>query len=74
MQCPRCENAELLSKDRSGIEIDYCPDCRGIWLDRGELEKLIERSCNHQAGDEHHSEEPEVHKLKRNLITELFDF
>lgn len=43
MLCPHC-NATLLMTDRQGIEIDYCPKCRGIWLDRGELEKLIERS------------------------------
>lgn len=43
MQCPLC-NVELLLSDRQGIEIDYCPKCRGIWLDRGELDKLIERT------------------------------
>jgi Zn-finger nucleic acid-binding protein len=36
--------------DRQGIEIDYCPTCRGVWLDRGELDKLIERSTQPQAG------------------------
>ena len=35
--------------ERSGIEIDYCPTCRGVWLDRGELDKIIERSLTHQA-------------------------
>ncbi len=43
MKCPSCTE-ELRLMDRSGIEIDYCPKCRGIWLDRGELDKLIERS------------------------------
>lgn len=43
MLCPVCQET-LLMTDRQGIEIDYCPKCRGIWLDRGELEKLIERS------------------------------
>ncbi|QCR18801.1 TFIIB-type zinc ribbon-containing protein [Agrococcus sp. SGAir0287] len=43
MQCPT-DGATLVMSERSGIEIDYCPDCRGIWLDRGELDKLIERS------------------------------
>lgn len=42
MKCPIC-NVELLMTDKHGIEIDYCPTCRGIWLDRGELEKLVER-------------------------------
>ena len=35
--------------ERSGIEIDYCPKCRGVWLDRGELDKIIERSMQHEA-------------------------
>lgn len=48
MHCPRCQETLILS-DRLGIEIDYCPKCRGIWLDRGELEKLIERSSLHIA-------------------------
>jgi hypothetical protein len=43
MQCPICR-VELQMSERSGIEIDYCPQCRGIWLDRGELDKIIERS------------------------------
>ena len=44
MQCPVC-NVELKIADRQGVEIDYCPKCRGVWLDRGELDKLIERSA-----------------------------
>lgn len=44
MQCPVCENVALVMSDRQGIEIDYCPKCRGVWLDRGELDKIIERS------------------------------
>ena len=43
MQCPN-DGALLTMSDRSGIEIDYCPTCRGVWLDRGELDKIIERS------------------------------
>ena len=49
MKCPNC-SASLVMSDRQGIEIDYCPDCRGVWLDRGELDKLIERS-NAQLAD-----------------------
>lgn len=45
MLCPVC-NVELRLADRQGVEIDYCPQCRGVWLDRGELEKLIERSIS----------------------------
>ena len=43
MKCPTCDVA-LLMTDRQGIEIDYCPQCRGVWLDRGELDKIIERN------------------------------
>lgn len=44
MPCPVCQ-VPLAMSDRQGIEIDYCPQCRGIWLDRGELDKIIERSA-----------------------------
>lgn len=43
MPCPTC-NVSLVMSERQGIEIDYCPQCRGVWLDRGELDKIIERS------------------------------
>ena len=45
MDCPVCKNVQLLMTDRQGIEIDYCPNCRGVWLDRGELDKIIDRSA-----------------------------
>lgn len=45
MQCPVCKNINLLMTERQGIEIDYCPQCRGVWLDRGELDKIIERTA-----------------------------
>ena len=45
MKCPNC-NVSLVMTDRQGIEIDYCPECRGVWLDRGELDKIIERASN----------------------------
>jgi len=41
MKCPVCKTTDLLMTERRSIEIDYCPDCRGVWLDRGELDKLI---------------------------------
>jgi len=44
MKCP-VDGTELLMSDRQGVEIDYCPTCRGVWLDRGELDKIIERSA-----------------------------
>jgi uncharacterized protein len=46
MKCPVCKTPDLLMADRQGIEVDYCPTCRGVWLDRGELDKLIERSAD----------------------------
>ena len=55
MQCPNpsCQSEhpkpELTMSERSGIEIDYCPRCRGIWLDRGELDKLLEKAARESA-------------------------
>lgn len=46
MKCPTCPDVALVMSDRQGVEIDYCPQCRGVWLDRGELDKLIERSSS----------------------------
>ena len=43
MRCP-VDNEALVMADRNGVEIDYCPKCRGVWLDRGELDKIIERA------------------------------
>ncbi|MBC7814343.1 MAG: zf-TFIIB domain-containing protein [Burkholderiales bacterium] len=47
MNCPVCK-VPLQMSDRQGIEIDYCPQCRGVWLDRGELDKIIERSAAYE--------------------------
>ena len=49
MQCPVCTDKTLVMSERQGIEIDYCPGCRGVWLDRGELDKIIERSNSEAA-------------------------
>lgn len=48
MQCP-VDGTELMMTDRQGVEIDYCPKCRGVWLDRGELDKIIDRSAHDHA-------------------------
>lgn len=45
MKCPNCEETLVMS-ERQGVEIDYCPKCRGVWLDRGELDKILEKSMN----------------------------
>ena len=50
MKCPNC-NETLVMADRQGIEIDYCPNCRGVWLDRGELDKIIERTSDFKPGE-----------------------
>lgn len=82
MKCPVCTNVDLLMSERQGIEIDYCPNCRGIWLDRGELDKLIEKS-NQQQGQatqqqyfskEHkHHDDHYKHKKKGGWLSDLFD-
>ena len=50
MNCPACESEKLVMSERQGIEIDYCPNCRGVWLDRGELDKIIDRSLGAPPG------------------------
>jgi Zn-finger nucleic acid-binding protein len=49
MKCPVCSDTTLLMSERHGVEIDYCPNCRGVWLDRGELDKLIQLSARQEA-------------------------
>lgn len=86
MKCPVCKEVNLVMTDRQGIEIDYCPECRGVWLDRGELDKLIDRSMSRQAPAHHHDvyhdrsqkyekSDPYYKKKKHeSLLGELFDF
>ncbi len=50
MKCPSC-NETLVMTERQGVEIDYCPKCRGVWLDKGELDKIIERAAGEQSGN-----------------------
>ena len=63
MMCPVCE-VSLSMADRQGIEIDFCPECRGVWLDRGELDKIIERSIG---------EQQTRGRRRRSWLHELFD-
>src|SRR5688500_6649589 len=58
MRCPVCAEPELVMSERQGIEIDYCPQCRGVWLDRGQLDKLIERSATMTEPRRHTSDRP----------------
>lgn len=87
MQCPVCD-VTLIMSDRKGIEIDYCPRCRGVWLDRGELDKIIERSSSYKKKDRYHEDRERYHnpeykkkndykyKSKRrreSILEEIFD-
>lgn len=89
MRCP-VDETELMMTERQGIEVDYCPKCRGVWLDRGELDKIIERSAADAAPPphryEHRGRAPDeggyhgdyrrgYRKRKReSFLSELFDF
>lgn len=90
MKCPVCPDATLAMSNREGIEIDYCPTCRGVWLDRGELDKIIERSAAEQPAqrsetfrgererdydDDDRYRGQDHHKRRRKgLLGDLFDF
>ncbi len=59
MECPKCKSKTLVMSERQGVEIDYCPSCRGVWLDRGELDKILERSeLSSQQGADTRYQEP----------------
>ncbi len=88
MKCPVC-NVDLLISERQNIEIDYCPQCRGVWLDRGELDKIIERSSTYEPRSQaaltsqmpndddrfDREDRPDYHqkKHKRGFLGEIFD-
>ena len=61
MPCPVCK-IPLVMSDRQGVEIDYCPQCRGVWLDRGELDKIIERSGGQDAVPQPQAPSPGVQR------------
>lgn len=73
MNCPVC-NITLVMSDKQGVEIDYCPKCRGVWLDRGELDKIIERSTQEGQNTSYGSnqsfnqryDDDDDHKYQRN--------
>ena len=90
MKCPVCPDSTLAMTNRQSIEIDYCPTCRGVWLDRGELDKLIARSAAEQSpvqrashadressrkyDDDRHREHDYHKRRHKGLLGELFDF
>ena len=89
MKCP-IDNSDLVMSDRQGIEIDYCPKCRGVWLDRGELDKIIERSASDDGPRQSRSDDDDRNRSsddrsygrqqdyrprkKKSLLGEIFDF
>jgi hypothetical protein len=80
MACPICRTPLVMS-ERQGIEIDYCPTCRGVWLDRGELDKIVERSAAgpapaqpvHEARYDHRDDRRHYGKKRKSFLEELFD-
>jgi uncharacterized protein len=87
MACP-VDGSALVMSERAGIEIDYCPQCRGVWLDRGELDKIIERNAATapaaaapmgQLPQQSWSNAPNHHgrhkpyKRRKSFLEELFD-
>ncbi len=86
MNCPSCKTVSLSMSERNGIEIDFCPECRGVWLDRGELDKIIEKSAasmsqpNSQQMQQHAMPNPfgkqndyYKYKRKKSFLEEIFD-
>ncbi|MBK1726826.1 zf-TFIIB domain-containing protein [Halorhodospira neutriphila] len=81
MQCP-VDGETLQMAERQGVEVDYCPKCRGVWLDRGELDKIIERSAEHQGGGEggerrdrdRERGEGRRKPKRESFLSEIFDF
>lgn len=58
MKCPVCKDATLVMAERQSVEIDYCQQCRGVWLDRGELDKIIEQAIAHDAASARSGAQP----------------
>lgn len=80
MQCP-IDGTQLVLAERAGVEIDYCPQCRGVWLDRGELDKIIDRSASAvvtaapmQGARDHHAHGDRPRKKRGGFLEDLFDF
>lgn len=78
MKCP-LDGSELRISERSGIEIDYCPQCRGVWLDRGELDKMFDRAGAYDEGYDYAREHaPKGHtqpkKKPKNFLKDLLEF
>ncbi len=76
MKCPICKDVTLLMSEKKGVEIDYCPECRGIWLDRGELEKIMEKEDTYikkEIKESNHKEEKHKKHKKESFMSEIFE-
>ena len=78
MNCP-ADGTELRMTDRSGVEIDYCPKCRGVWLDRGELDKIIDRTGAFDESYDYakqHAPQPQKYPKKKpkSFLKDLLEF
>ena len=89
MKCPNCTDTTLVMADKQGVEIDYCPACRGVWLDRGELDKLLEKAAaaapqaaahmpqhrrpNEYENSDYRAAKPYYPDRKKSWLNEIFD-
>jgi Zn-finger nucleic acid-binding protein len=78
VECP-IDGSELRITERGGVEVDYCPKCRGVWLDRGELDKIIDRAgafdAPYEYARQHSSHEKSYPKKKpKNFLKDFFEF
>ena len=74
MKCPVCKDVTLLMSEKQGVEIDYCPECRGIWLDRGELEKVIAvNEKNEKLKEENKTISKQAKPKRESFLSEIFE-
>ena len=82
MKCPNCKDTILVMSQRQGVEIDYCPDCRGVWLDRGELDKILEKESSltmqaqggrQQSHGQGHSQNYHPYPKRKSWLEDIFD-
>ena len=75
MKCPTCATVDLRMAEKNGVEIDYCPQCRGVWLDRGELDKIMSRSQESRGRDYDDDDDDyrDGKRRKKNWLMDIFD-
>lgn len=87
MKCPVCVTREMRTSDREGIVVEYCPDCRGLWLERGEIDKIVRLANNDDSEEldrvpdriERHRKQRQAHlaserRESTRLVQSIFDF